>query len=376
MPRWDVHFEMRVNTQDPEVVRLLFKVDAMASVIRGIPIPPYVQNRLDNLNIMRAVRGTIAIEGTEVSEEEVEEILRTPADQQVLPRNRAGDEQEVRNANEVMCYVTERLKEAPSAPLTEELVRHFHRTMTQDIGYPHNTPGEYRTRPVRVGSYIPPGNPERVKALMSGFLDWLTSDSVAHWGPIIRALVAHFYVIAIHPFADGNGRTARAAESYLLYQAGVNARGYYSLAHYYYRHREEYISMLDHVLFESDPDLTPFVLFALRGLEEELDLVHQEVLDAVSVISFRDFARETLATAGRLGTRAGERQFRLLVGLANEPVSLKGLRSGQERLSRLYKGLSSKTLQRDIRVLVEDDLIVVEGDRVEANLRLMTQFTR
>ena len=97
MPRWDVHFEMRVNTQDPEVVRLLFKVDAMASVIRGIPIPPYVQNRLDNLNIMRAVRGTIAIEGTEVSEEEVEEILRTPADQQVLPRNRAGDEQEVRS---------------------------------------------------------------------------------------------------------------------------------------------------------------------------------------------------------------------------------------------------------------------------------------
>ena len=376
MPRWDVNFEMRVNTQDPEVVRLLFKVDAMVLVIRHIPIPPYVQNRLDNLNIMRAVRGTIAIEGTEVSEEEVEEILRTPADQQVLPRNRAGDEQEVRNANEVMRYVTERLKEAPSAPLTEELVRHFHRTITQDIGYPHNTPGEYRTRPVRVGSYIPPGNPERVKALMSGFLDWLTSDSVAHWGPIIRALVAHFYVIAIHPFADGNGRTARAAESYLLYQAGVNARGYYSLAHYYYRHREEYISMLDHVLFESDPDLTPFVLFALRGLEEELDLVHQEVLDAVSVISFRDFARETLATVGRLGTRAGERQLRLLVGLANEPVSLKGLRSGQERLSRLYKGLSSKTLQRDIRLLVEENLIVVEGDRVEANLRLMTQFTR
>ena len=376
MPRLDVHFEMRVNTQDPEVLRLLFKVDAMASVIRGIPIPPYVQNRLDKLNIMRAVWGTIAIEGTEVSEEEVEEILRTPAGQQALPRNRAGDEQEVRNANEVMRYVTERLKEAPSAPLTEELVRRFYRTITQDIGYPHNTPGEYRTSPVRVGSYIPPGNPERVKALMSGFIDWLNSDLVAHWGPVIRAIAAHFYVIAIHPFADGNGRTARAAESYLLYQAGVNARGYYSLAHYYYRHREEYISMLDHVLFESDPDLTPFVLFALRGLEEELDLVHQEVLDAVSVISFRDFARETLATVGRLGTRAGERQFRLLVGLANEPVSLKGLRSGQERLSRLYKGLSSKTLQRDIRVLVEDDLIVVDGDRVEANLELMTQFTR
>ena len=113
MPRWDVHFEMRVNTRDPEVLRLLAKVEAMASVIRGIPIPPYVQSRLDSLNIMRAVRGTTGIEGTEVSEEEVEEILRTPADRPVLPRGRSRDEQEVRNANEVMLHVAERLKRKP-----------------------------------------------------------------------------------------------------------------------------------------------------------------------------------------------------------------------------------------------------------------------
>ena len=56
---------------------------------------------VDNLNMVRAVRGTTGIEGTEASEEEVEE-MRTPAGQQVLPRNRARDEQEVRNANEVM----------------------------------------------------------------------------------------------------------------------------------------------------------------------------------------------------------------------------------------------------------------------------------
>ena len=78
MPRWDVHFEMRVNTRDPEVLRLLAKVEAMASVIRGIPIPPYVQNRLDSLNIMRAVRGTTGIEGTEVSEENPSRPTRPP----------------------------------------------------------------------------------------------------------------------------------------------------------------------------------------------------------------------------------------------------------------------------------------------------------
>ena len=69
----------------------------------------------------------------------------------------------------------------------------------------------------------------------------------------------------------------------------MNARGYYSLANYYYRHREEYISMLDYVLFESDPDLTPFVMFALKGLDGELETVHWEVLDALSVIAFPGF---------------------------------------------------------------------------------------
>ena len=376
MPDWNIHFDMRVDTSCPEVLKLLAKAEAMSEVIRGIPIPPYVQSRLDSLNIMRAVRGTTGIEGTEVSEDEVEEILRTPSDQPVLPLVRSRDEQEVRNASEVMRSVAEHLKEEPSAPLTEALVLLFHEAITRDIGYQHNEPGAYRTFAVQTGRYVPPREVDTVRALMKKFFEWLNSGQGAHWHPVVRAIAAHFYLISIHPFGDGNGRTSRAVESYLLYQAGVNVRGYYSLANYYYRNRSEYVSMLDHVRFASDPDLTPFVLFALRGLSEELDAVHREVLDEVTVISFRDFARETLVAAGRLGTRAGERQLRLLVGLANEPVSLKGLRSGQERLSRLYKGLSSKTLQRDIHVLVEDELIVVEDDRVGANLRLMTQFAR
>ena len=324
MPRWDVHFEMRVSMQDPEVLGLLFKVDAMAAVIRELPIPPYVRSRLDNLNMIRAVRGTTGIEGTEASEEEVEEILRTPAGQQVLPRNRARDEGEVRNANEVMRYVTERLKADPTGRLTEDLVRYFHRTITRDIGYPHNDPGEYRTLPVRVGTYIPPGSGDRVRSLMTEFVAWFNSDQTAHWHPLIRAVVAHFYVIAIHPFADGNGRTARAVESYLLYQAGVNVLGYYSLANYYYRHREDYISMLDYVLFESNRDLTPFVLFALRGLVSELNAVHKEVLDALSVISFRDFARETLAMAGQVGDPGRGAAVEIAGGLGKRPDFFEG----------------------------------------------------
>lgn len=55
MPRWDVHFNVRIRHVDPEVAWLAARADALSSVIRGIPIPPSVQRRLDRLNIIRAV---------------------------------------------------------------------------------------------------------------------------------------------------------------------------------------------------------------------------------------------------------------------------------------------------------------------------------
>ena len=56
MPSWDVHFDLRIRLGDPEVAWLAAQADALASVIRGIPITPSVQQRLDRLNIIRAVR--------------------------------------------------------------------------------------------------------------------------------------------------------------------------------------------------------------------------------------------------------------------------------------------------------------------------------
>ena len=71
MPSWNAHFNLEVRTNYEEIIKQLATIDALSSVIRGIPIPPHVQRRLDQLNIVRAVRGTTGIEGAEVSENEV-----------------------------------------------------------------------------------------------------------------------------------------------------------------------------------------------------------------------------------------------------------------------------------------------------------------
>jgi len=274
-----------------------------------------------------------------------------------------------------MEYVAEYIKRNPDRQISEPLILEFHRVLTQGIAYPYNEPGRYRNHAVTVGSYRPPATGEEVRRLMAEFVNWFNTGVPGSWDPVIRAIVAHFYLVSIHPFGDGNGRTSRAVESFMLYKAGVNVRGYYSLANYFYRHRPEYIDSLNLVQMRGETDLTPFVAFALTGLVQELEAVHSEVLAEVRVLAFRDHARLTLAEAGRLGTPAGERQLHFLTELAGGPVSLRLLRSGGHHLSRLYRRVTSRTLSRDINSLKDLDLIVIEGVEIRANLELMTLFT-
>ncbi len=378
MPRWDVNFDTHVNDRYPELVTYAAKAHALSAVIRDIPIPPNVKDKLDALNILRAVRGTTGIEGIELTEDEVKQIMESPRKKPVLPPNRSREEQEARNAQKVMSYVVKELTRDPNIPLTEKLICAIHRITTKDIGYPNNIPGKYRTHNVFAGSYSPPRG-EDVKKLMRTFIQWFNTDVPSMWDPAIRAVIAHFYIVSIHPFGDGNGRTARGVESFLLYQAGVNARSFYSLANYYYKYRQEYVQHLDHVRFQTNGDLTPFVLFALRGLVDELQQVHSEVLMNVKTIAFRDYAREQLSWDGKLGSSVGERMFYLLVYLSHlskdEAVSLKALRSGKHDLSWLYNKLNPKTLSRDINFLKQRELIIVEGNALRANLDIMTRYT-
>lgn len=375
MPRWDATFNMYLDDRNPEIVSCVARAYALSDVIRDIPILPSIKDKLDALNILRAVRGTTGIEGIELTVEEVKQIMESPRKKPVLPPNRSREEQEARNAQRVMIYVVRELTRDPHIPLTEKLICAIHRITTKDIDYLDNIPGKYRTHDVSVGSYSPPSGKD-VRKLMREFIQWFNTDAPLGWDPIIRAIVAHFYVVSIHPFGDGNGRASRGIESFLLYQSGVNARSFYSLANYYYLRRQEYVQFLDHVRFQSNGDLTPFVLFALKGLVSELQQVHSEVLTNVKTIAFRDYAREQLALDGKLGLSVGERMSNFLVYLSDgEKVSLKAIRSGRHPLSGLYHNLTTKTLSRDINFLKECELIIVEGDELRANLDIMTRYT-
>ena len=376
MPSWNVHFGLAVKHDDRELIRLIERAHALSSMIREVPIPPHVQTELDAINIMRAVRGTTVIEGAQASTEEVLKIIAAP-NEISLPKSRERDEQEIKNANTVMLFVAYAINRRPDLPVNQKLICLLHKLTTSDIEYPNNVPGEYRSHPVSAGDYLPPASGEEVRRLMSEFSDWLNSPPVMNWDPILRALAAHFYLVSIHPFGDGNGRTSRAVESLLLYQGNVNARGFYSLANYYYEHRSDYVWHLNHARYNPENDLTDFVLFGSRGLVKELEGVYDQVLNEVKLISYRDYARETFQRTNGLGlrTKGGERLFHFLIGLGREPILMSQLTDKKSRAGTIYGKVSLRTIQRDIAFLREHDLIKVEDGAIVANLDVMDQFT-
>ena len=156
--------------------------------------------------------------------------------------SRTRDEQEARNTAEVMAWV-EHLVVHPDVPIDLNLVCHINRLTLRDTGQNHwagrvraevdwQRPEEWsRPRAIvapdeehglavadsRTGEILVRFPPDReVGPLLDALLAWLNSPPVTALHPVVRAAIFHQRFTAIHPFRDGNGRTARALTTLLL----------------------------------------------------------------------------------------------------------------------------------------------------------------
>ena len=137
-------------------------------------------------------------------------------------------------------------------------------------------------------------------------------------------MAVHYHLDAMHPFGDGNGRTARAVEAFMLRQAGVNDRVMVSLSNYYYNHKDEYLG----ALFESRQsghDLTPFLRFALPAVAERCNAVAEQILVNHNRLLFREFARSLFDRLRSPRRRVlAERQMQMLETLLDSGLRRRG----------------------------------------------------
>ena len=154
-------------------------------------------------------------------------------------------------------------------PVNAELILEIHRRIVGGCDDDHCEPGTLR----RTGVEANFGDPlcrgaESGAELENAFASLVSAVEREYRGHdrIVQAVAAHYHLGAMHPFGDGNGRTARAVEAFMLRAAGVNRLAMAGLSGYYYEHQEEYMA----ALYESrrrGGDLTPVLKFALGAVE-------------------------------------------------------------------------------------------------------------
>ena len=179
--------------------------------------PEIVHHPWTNISLWPAARGaTVAgstgIEGNPLSAVQVDQVLAgAPVDA------RPADIREVLNYNSALDLAN-RAALRPNFEWSQELLRRLNATIMRDLQ--DDERGEYRAQPVTVGGVFTPPEYQRLPALMSDLVVWLRQGD-AH--PLIRAGLTHLNVVSIHPWLNGNGRTARVAGSLMLMRCGIGA---------------------------------------------------------------------------------------------------------------------------------------------------------
>lgn len=119
-----------------------------------------------------------------------------------------------------------------------------------------------------------------VPQLSSDLIKWISETEKEEINPVIIAGIVHQEIAAIHPFVDGNGRTARAMATLILYQRGYDFRKLFALEDYYNDNRPDYYDAINmgKSYEERKEDITSWIEYFVKGFKEEIEAVKSEVL--------------------------------------------------------------------------------------------------
>jgi Fic family protein len=241
-------------------------------------------------------------------------------------------------------------------------------------------PGNFRRQNVIVGNVYRPPSFEKVTELVKKLCDWLLRDF--HYTreqnfdeAVLEAIIVHIYIAWIHPFMDGNGRTARLLEFYLLLRAGVPSIASHILSNYYNDTRTEYYRQLQYA--SETGELKSFIQYALLGfrdgLEKIIEIIHNEqteltwknyVHDITEKMQFDEKSRKTARRIRQLAYYIPADRFYSI-----DEIKILNIKIADE-----YLKLSPITLRRDLELLVEKRLLKTEKNKYCSNYELLHNF--
>jgi len=366
-------FELDAREFSHDLWMLLGEARSKCEHLAGVPLRPETARKLHGVYLAKGIAATTAIEGNTLSEEQVAELL---AGELKLPPSQDYLRKEVENIVGALGEIFRRLEAGES--ISVQMILDFNRRVLD--GAPDEAdarPGEIRTHSVTVGRYR--GAPAAdCEYLLGRLSEWLNGSDFAPAGALgivvgamLAAVVGHLYIAWIHPFGDGNGRTARLVEFALLVRAGVPTPAAHLLSNHYNKTRAEYYRQLD-AASRSGGKVAPFVHYAVQGfvdgLREQVTMVRNQQLD----VAWRNHVHE-LFRDGK-GPSKRRRDLVLALSRAKDPISLAEIMA-LAPVTKAYAGRSPKTLQRDLLAARAQGLVVdMPGGRWRARTELIQAF--
>ncbi|PKN51074.1 MAG: Fic family protein [Deltaproteobacteria bacterium HGW-Deltaproteobacteria-13] len=371
-----ITFQKKWALNDETIYRL-GQSECIIQSIASMPLMPENRQRLLKVSLRKGARATTAIEGNTLSEEDIEKMEAG----EKLPPSKEYLQIEVQNIIDALNKIRDEvIEEEKSAILSPELIENFNRLVGQNLGdYFQAVPGKLRIsgQNVVVGQYRAPLG-EDVLSLVKQFCEWIRREFKYEDGEqlfrdqIVQAIVVHIYLAMIHPFGDGNGRTARLVEFYLLLRVGLPDIASHILSNHYNNTRNEYYRQLD--ICVKSRDLTGFINYAILGFRDGLN----EVLDVVQknalTTSWQNYIYDKLDSNVAKGkTRAVVKRRRTLA-LAfpvDRWISLDDLTNEKGSLAKMYSGRSNAMQVRDVSELENLGLVIRQDKKFKGNIDIM-----
>lgn len=340
------------------ILRNVSLIEAAREVIENAALVPAWEARFRKDAVIRTVHYGTHLEGNNLSKEQVESMfgedlhnLNASGDN-IVARER--DIQEVLNYRQVLKFIDDRGVPVESTygrvkttyqPYDLKTLEEIHGLVTHHI-LPEEEQGQLRQVQVIIRDnmsgeiiYRPPPAPA-VPIQLSEFFEWINSpNSRLVDNPILRAGITHWELARIHPFTDGNGRTARAATLLVLFQEGYDVKRFFSIEQYYDQNPRDYYQALKISAANLNGDITRWLEYFTDGLAIELTRIKDRVLALSRDIKLKSKLGQQIALS--------ERQIRVLEYMeANHGILT------TKSLNSVFPMISRDTLLRDMNDLL------------------------
>lgn len=361
----------------PYSLRLLGECNGLVKAICNTPILPDYRKKLMQTALIKGAQATTAIEGNTLTESEIEKVSQGKE----LPPSKEYQKIEVKNIlNAFAMLFKEVVFDDQSKLISPELIKHFHFIIGQNLGeHLDAEPGRFRQDNRTVGTYRCPDYQD-VEELMDNFCKWLkeefnyVSGIQKYYEIIVQAIVSHIYLEWIHPFGDGNGRTGRLLEFYILLRGKTPDIALHILSNHYNLTRPEYYRQIQNATLQRN--LSQFIEYALvgfrDGLQNTLDLIHDSNIET----TWKRHVYDTFEEYTGSNEQAMKRKRRLVLDL--EPTKLYSVKEivlASPKIAKDYATIEERTVYRDLEELEKLKLLTKDKNgKFKLNIDILVKL--